>query len=242
MRILITSLITIALAGFLSSWSKSKDARLHSGEETDYLLLELFTSQGCSSCPPADRVLKRLKTDRALPVIALSYHVDYWNRLGWKDPYSQKAFSQRQYTYADKLGDNRVYTPELVINGSSGHIGSRETEIRKQILKLGKRLDYIPFQVELNTSEKIIHYAFETAPQEVILQVALVQPSIANAVPRGENAGRTLEHVQVVKQLMTIESPQNRGEISIEAYSPDQEIIIFLQDQASWAVRGVKKL
>ncbi|MEO0338985.1 MAG: DUF1223 domain-containing protein, partial [Bacteroidota bacterium] len=212
--------------------------------ETNYVLLELFTSQGCSSCPPADRVLKRLEEDAGqgdLSVVALSYHVDYWNRLGWKDPYSQKAFSQRQYTYADKLGDNRVYTPELVINGTSGHIGSRETEIRNRIQKLSKGLDYLSFQAELDPSSKSISFQFEEAPGDVLLQMALVQPTVVNAVPRGENTGRTLEHVQVVEQLITIESPQRSGQVTLEAYAADQEVIVFLQDQKTWEVKGVQK-
>jgi hypothetical protein len=114
------------------------------------VLLELFTSQGCSSCPPADRVLSRLNEEAKsgdLLVVALSFHVDYWNRLGWTDPYSDAAYSQRQRIYARKLGDNRVYTPELVVDGRTGHVGSREGEVRQAIKSASARQQVIPVDV-----------------------------------------------------------------------------------------------
>src|SRR5262245_2326035 len=92
------------------------------------VVVELFTSQGCSSCPPADRLLGELVRDGAIadrPVIALSFHVDYWNRLGWTDPFSRPAWSARQQAYADAMRDGRVYTPQLVIAGRSHVVGSR---------------------------------------------------------------------------------------------------------------------
>src|SRR5882724_10161154 len=102
------------------------------------LVLELFTSQGCSSCPPADQLLSKLASAGSLAdrsVAPLSFHVDYWNDLGWADPYSLPAWTQRQQSYARALGDDRVYTPELVVGGAAGVVGSQEGAVSRLIAK-----------------------------------------------------------------------------------------------------------
>jgi hypothetical protein len=91
--------------------------------EASPIIIELFTSQGCSSCPPADRLLKRLAGDPR--VIPLSFHVDYWNYIGWTDPFSSKRWSERQQGYARAFRSNRIYTPQLVVSGRTGASGSR---------------------------------------------------------------------------------------------------------------------
>src|SRR5271154_2289788 len=95
------------------------------------VVLELFTSQGCSSCPPADALLKKLSAENS-QLLPLSFHVDYWNYLGWKDPYSSPANTDRQRGYASAL-DGQVYTPELVVNGAVGVVGSDEGSVRNAI-------------------------------------------------------------------------------------------------------------
>nr|MBA3539690.1 DUF1223 domain-containing protein [Deltaproteobacteria bacterium] len=95
---------------------------------TGPLVLELFTSQGCSSCPPADRLLSTLAKQGEVagrPLAPLAFHVDYWDGLGWADPHARAAWTQRQHAYSDALGDNRVYTPELVVGGAVGVVGSQ---------------------------------------------------------------------------------------------------------------------
>src|SRR5678816_1982458 len=105
------------------------------------VVLELFTSQGCSSCPPADRLLSSFIKEGEVAgrqVVALSFHVDYWNDLGWADPFSLPAWTERQRQYAEALGDNRVYTPELVVAGQTGFVGSNGGQIRQAIGKAPK--------------------------------------------------------------------------------------------------------
>src|ERR1700681_1033381 len=99
------------------------------------VVVELFTSQGCSSCPPADRLLSRLQGDSrtAGTVIPLAFHVDYWNRLGWSDPFSSAAWSERQMTYAKALHSNRIYTPQLVVGGRAECVGSEERQVMRRI-------------------------------------------------------------------------------------------------------------
>ena len=216
------------------------------------VLLELFTSQGCSSCPPADRVLSRLNAEaRAgdLSVVALSFHVDYWNRLGWTDPYSDAAYSQRQRIYARKLGDNRVYTPELVVDGRTGHVGSREREVRQAIRSAGARQQVLPVDISVMPSGKNtleLTYTLGQVPGGTLLQVVLVDPMVNNEVPRGENRGRHLEHVQVVRSFQTIESPKKSGTVQLDLntldYPEQGQVVVFLQDAETWHVLGVASL
>ena len=105
------------------------------------VLVELFTSEGCSSCPPADDVLARLEQDQPFPdieIIALGQHVDYWNRLGWADPFSSAAFSGRQYNYAEAFGRDGVYTPQMIIDGRAEFPGSTGTKAREAIINAAK--------------------------------------------------------------------------------------------------------
>ena len=96
------------------------------------VVLELFTSQGCSSCPPADALLHRLSAEDPT-LLPLSFHVHYWDSLGWKDPFSSTQNTDRQNAYAQNFGDSQVYTPELVVDGMSGVVGSQETKVRNAI-------------------------------------------------------------------------------------------------------------
>lgn len=163
------------------------------------VLLELFTSEGCSSCPPADRLLERF--DSAQPVsgadlIVLSEHVDYWNQLGWKDPFSSAKFSQRQRDYADSLG-GEVYTPELVVDGAKGFVGSDEGEAHRAIHN-ALRASKAPIRVEVNGGTISLHL---DRAVEGTLWLALAHDSMKSQVTRGENAGRGLSHVAVVYSL-----------------------------------------
>ena len=99
-----------------------------------FVMIQLFTSQGCSSCPAADKLIEEIKDEyKENNVYILSYHVDYWNRLGWKDPFSSKEFTQIQYNYADQFRERNVYTPQVVINGKEHFIGSNESKLRRKI-------------------------------------------------------------------------------------------------------------
>jgi hypothetical protein len=218
----------------------------------ELILVELFTSQGCSSCPPADAFLSELVTEGAhghLPIVALSYHVDYWNRLGWTDPYSQAAFSKRQRDYAHKLPDPSVYTPQIIVHGRSGHVGSRRAEIRRAIQSALKTGSHTHLQIDKRSGERgqtFLVYQLEGATNNLILNIALVEAAIGNEVPRGENRGRQLQHVQVVRDLQQIARPANPGSVRIDPTKleiPEQgQVVVFVQDADTWAVRAVAVL
>jgi len=217
--------------------------------EKPSVLLELFTSQGCSSCPPADALLAKLHQEAevgGLPLVALSFHVDYWNRLGWKDPYSQAQFSDRQRTYAKKLQSLQVYTPQLVVNGQSGHIGSREQEVRKAILKQKKpKQEGIVLKIDNRKNGNFsFYYQIDDKSASFTLNVALVRPSVGNTVSKGENRGRTLKHVQVVMAFKSQDLTDSSGVVQIDfsesLIDKEDQIVCFLQRTDTWAVEGIQ--
>jgi hypothetical protein len=164
------------------------------------LVVELFTSQGCSSCPPADRLVGEIARDGGRdgrPVVPLSFHVDYWDDLGWKDPYSSPAWTDRQRQYAGALGDDRVYTPELVVGGAAGMVGSTTSAVAKAI-------SAAPAQQAVAATARWSDGSVEvtaTAPADADVVVAVWEGRTSTAIPRGENAGETLPSDHVVRRL-----------------------------------------
>ncbi len=172
-----------------------------------FALIELFTSQGCSSCPAADRNLSELANAAgATNIYALSFHVDYWNYIGWKDPYSSKAFTERQRNYARVL-PSQVYTPQMIVNGHVEFVGSNKSRLQDAIKEaINERPKY-----QLDISELTIHgdkatftYRLDQPPANEWLNVALVEKSIENEVTRGKNIGKTLRHNNVVRSFESV--------------------------------------
>jgi len=162
------------------------------------LVLELFTSQGCSSCPPADKLLATLAKEPDLA--PLSFHVDYWNGLGWADPYSKEEWTTRQHQYASALGEKRVYTPELVIGGATGLVGSSTGQIKMAIAKasrpalLAATATWSAGALDITTDVP--------AGAEVLIAVYEAEREVK--VPSGENAGETLSNSRVVRSLVRV--------------------------------------
>jgi hypothetical protein len=179
------------------------------------VLVELFTSEGCSDCPPADALLERL--DRSQPVsgagiIVLSEHVDYWNDIGWRDPYSSHEYSERQGTYAGRFGLGSVYTPQMVIDGRFELVGSDE---RRAILAIesATKSEKIPVSVSLIRLEASSmvslhvsagHLAPSIPARSADVLIATADESDESHVSRGENAGRTLKHIAVLRSLTRV--------------------------------------
>lgn len=161
-------------------------------------LLELYTSEGCSSCPPADRWLSRLPVDSG--VVPLAFHVDYWDRLGWRDPYAQAAFSQRQRARNSALG--WVYTPQLMLDGEDYRgwnrgLPTRATPPAKVDLTLTRT--QAPQQIDVRIDSR---FAAGTDADEARLYLALYENRRTSTVTAGENAGRQLHHDYVVRRLV----------------------------------------
>ncbi|MEO5572659.1 MAG: DUF1223 domain-containing protein [Bacteroidia bacterium] len=202
-------------------------------------VIELFTSQGCSSCPPADRLLSETISDAKKhdkKIFALSFHVDYWNRLGWADPFSDKKFSQRQSEYATILNLQTVYTPQMIVNGSHEFVGSSKNELEDALNKSLSTKPMANFKTLESTLQigNPIHVKYELDGNYAKCKInfALVSLSETTLIKRGENGGRTLKNENVVRQFISIPAAEN-GEISFDLSpvpaSSNTAIIAYIQ-------------
>ena len=207
-------------------------ARVQAGEP---VLIELFTSQGCSSCPPADRLLRELGARE--DVIALAYHVDYWDYLGWEDAFGQRAFSKRQHSYSQRVNREYIggryrgaFTPELVIAGSDSLVGSARKIIEKRIAAhsraptpatISLRRDGGAIRVEIASRGK-------PAPR-VRVMLATYVPSATVRISRGENAGKTIDYSNIVTDLRKIGEWDGTAPVTVAARDVEGPAVIFLQ-------------
>jgi len=220
------------------------------------VIVELFTSEGCSSCPPADALLQKLDQTQPVPgalVIALSEHVDYWDRLGWKDPFSSPVYTRRQEAYGRRFRLDSVYTRQVVIDGTSEAIGSDALQIQRAILqsiKAEKLQVQISPVFKNSRGEATVHVQLDPSGESAArgdarLMVALAENAVVSHVLRGENGGRKLDHVAVVRSLMDL------GPLDLaKAFSIDiplageleqwngKRIISFVQDQEYGRIQG----
>ena len=215
------------------------------------VVLELFTSQGCSSCPPADSLLTRLGSEPALRgrVVPLSFHVDYWDHIGWRDPFSSAEWSERQRAYAASL-HGEAYTPQLVVNGSSAMVGSSERTVRAAIaagLQTGPQAR-LHLNAIVGADGDIVVDVSGAQSSDTALEVwvALVEDDLTTRVARGENGGRTLRNdnvVRVFRRAMTLRPRSDgAGRVTI---APDRawklervKIVAFAQDRSSRRIAG----
>jgi hypothetical protein len=172
------------------------------------VLVELFTSEGCSDCPPADRLLQRLDTEQFVPgadAIVLSEHVTYWNYLGWNDPFSLALADERQNNYGRQFGLSSVYTPQAVVNGVAEMVGSDERGLRQAVAEAAARpMEELHIENARWENGKAKFSLRGRTDASARVYVALAADETHSDVARGENAGRTLHHVavvQVMKQL-----------------------------------------
>jgi hypothetical protein len=221
------------------------------------VLVELFTSEGCSSCPPADRVLARLLEEQPVPgveVIALGFHVDYWDRLGWRDPFSSSRYTDRQQAYARVLGVSSIYTPQAVIDGTREFIGSDWNAARRLLTDAKSAIKTrvtLTAQADATDNRRVTIRIDVGRPEgstvhgDVLL--ALVEDGLSTDVRRGENANRRLSHAAVVRSL------ERTGTISAQTgFSATRTVVLdpswnrtavkavaFVQDSTSLRVAGV---
>jgi hypothetical protein len=188
------------------------------------VLVELFTSEGCSSCPPADALLTRLLREQPIAdveIIPLSLHVDYWDHQGWKDPFGSKAFSSRQAAYS-KIFGAEIYTPQMVVDGRDEMNGSDEQAVRRVVREAASR-PHLPLKVEARSMATSVRLSIDlpAAPADaepIDVLVALTEDDLSSVVRRGENGGRTLSHVAVVRKLESL------GTLEREAFVADGQL------------------
>jgi len=193
-------------------------ARGSSGPPT---VFELFTSQGCSSCPPADNLLATLA--RRPDVIAMSFPVDYWDYIGWKDTLASPAFTARQKAYAEARGDGHVYTPQVIVDGLAAAVGSDWDEIERAMADVRVKTDAMTLPIRLTDASSRLRVEIPAGTGEpATIYVLRVERSRTVKIGRGENAGHSITYTNVVRAMneigqwtgapVTFEIPQLKGE------------------------------
>lgn len=211
-------------------------------------VVELFTSEGCSSCPPADAAVARLLSQKRQNVFVLGFHVDYWNRLGWTDAFSEVQFSERQREYAKALSLKSIYTPQVVVNGKTECVGSDEKRLTRAVDDaLNKEPMANDLMVEAVRNGNVVTITYQTSQEDVVINAALVQPEAQTEVKRGENGGRVLHHVNVVRAFASANVKKN-GSLTLaipkEAGNESLQLIAYLQrkDRGDITAAQQKKL
>ncbi len=234
------------MTAFGSSACAPKEASASVG--TQPVLVELFTSEGCSSCPPADAVLADLEAKQPVSgavIIPLAFHVDYWNNLGWRDPFSSADWTERQKSYARALPDNGVYTPELVVDGRDSFVGSREGHAQDVIGVAAKRpkanLNAMIREAKGARSISISFGALPASAGSSDLVLAITDRHAQVNVTGGENGGRALDHTAIVRSLRVLGAVTASGgsfEFPIDAAWSSKRAVLFIQERASRAILG----
>lgn len=230
-----------------------------------FVLLELFSSEGCSDCPAAEEVLNKITKEAMADksyIYPLAFHVDYWNKLGWKDVFSDSAYSNRQRQYRSAFGNEVVYTPQMIVNGKVEFLGSDEKRVRHIIdstLKV-KSLCYftiqpddslVPTDSSGQTLTNFVSYeVLRLPPQEksrfYSICFAIVERGLTTHVGKGENKGRTLHHENVVRFFTKIPLTDRKGKVDMGAFrdengkplGKDYSLIVFIQDSNTMEIVG----
>ena len=218
-------------------------------DDKGFAVIELFTSEGCSSCPPADELVAKIqKESKDKPVYILAYHVDYWDRLGWKDQFSSADYSKRQQDYVNYLHLQSVYTPQIVVNGKTEFTGSEENTLRNAIKNSLQKDASVQLSLSGSKADKNqvnLKYNIEGDDKKTVLLVAFLQKNAQTKVERGENGGHTLSHVQIVRKLqrVTLHGTSGQTNVALPAdFDQDKwEIIGLLQNTSNGAITGAAR-
>lgn len=211
------------------------------------VVVELFTSEGCSSCPPADAELARLEREQPVggaTVIPLSLHVDYWNDLGWPDPHSDAKYTLRQREYVRALGARSTYTPQAVVDGQDELVGSSRAGLARSVAEAARRAhaDVALKMAPRAAGVEVTVGRLPPGTAEADLVAFWVEPRVTTAVRRGENAGRTLEHAAVVRGATTVgrvEPAGGRALVPLQG-RPAQasRLVVVVQERARRRIAG----
>ncbi|HWB26927.1 MAG TPA: DUF1223 domain-containing protein [Chitinophagaceae bacterium] len=209
---------------------------------TGFAVVELFTSEGCSSCPPADDAVANLLDKYKNSVYVLGFHVDYWDYLGWKDAYSSAAYSRRQQQYGSAFHLNSVYTPQAIVNGTTEFTGSDTRKLYASVEQGLSQLATTSIEIIARPSGNktvTVNYTLSQGAKG-LLNIALVELHAQSSVQRGENSGKLLHHVNVVRDFKTINVKEQRGDVVLALpqglTGKDCAVIAYIQDASTWKI------
>ncbi|HTT33161.1 MAG TPA: DUF1223 domain-containing protein [Methylomirabilota bacterium] len=249
--------VLVRPAARAANYSNSPDAA-HAA-----VVVELFTSEGCSSCPPADALLARLSEQSpagGVQILALEEHVDYWNDLGWNDPFSSREWTERQNEYASALGNRNPYTPQMVVDGSAEFVGSRGQQALKSIGEAAQRPKVVVTLTQGSSSKRgsenfsVTVGKLSDIAKGGIAEVwlAITESGLHNAVTGGENAGHELRHAAIVRSMRKIGEGKGTGDISFsgevaipvrsEWKRENLRAVVFVQEKKSLRIVGAAQI
>lgn len=250
-KILATGVFTILLiviSAFVQQNKTDKPHPQNSSGNNGFAVLELFTSEGCSSCPPADELMGKIQKEwKDQPVYILAYHVDYWNHLGWKDQFSSATNSLRQQQYSRSLR-SQVYTPQLVVNGKTEFVGSDEDSVEKAVHHFLNSSGAPVINLKTKVLPKALSVDYKTTKTDSRnkLLITLIEKKSVSNVARGENEGRHLTHWQIVHQQNQISlknSPEGTTSFKIPTNFNvhNWEIIGLIQNIKTGEITGASR-
>lgn len=217
-------------------------------EGKGFAVVELFTSEGCSSCPPADKLLEQVQKEYPEDQLhILAYHVDYWDHQGWKDTFSDADYTKRQAAYADWFKLFSMYTPQAVVNGKKELVGSKSQALRHAITESIQEepARSITVKTIVHNDEVSVDYNTNASIHSSNLVLALTQKSGQNAVKAGENSGLLLRHVQVVRDLVIEPLLSNSGVLQLNLPKAEMdnewEVIAMIQDKYNGEILAATK-
>jgi hypothetical protein len=244
----VSALVILAIAGIYISVVLAKTTE--PGVPRRAVVVELFTSEGCSSCPPADELLGRLRQDlsaKNIQVIPLGFHVDYWNSLGWKDRFSSAEFTQRQEQYTHALKVDGPYTPEMVVNGEVEFVGNDAGQAQRTIRQQASELEMAQVKIASAGADQLTIQVKGPAESSgnALVMLAITEDNLSTQVGSGENGGRKLHHAAVVRELRQVGTLHDDA---IETTVPlklekdwkrnDLRAIVFVQNGPSGKIEG----
>jgi hypothetical protein len=238
-------LLSGLFAGCKATGQKAGPSHTATPASGGFVVVELFTSEGCSSCPPADAVLAQLSEQyNSSNVLLLEEHVDYWDRLGWKDPFSKALFSERQNEYASRHGSDNVYTPQAVVNGVAEMNGAAKSRLEQAIeAALQQEQPALAISLQTTITNNTVAADYKVAlKQDQRLSLLLIEKSATSIVQRGENGGRTLTHHQVVRDWRYITSPTGHAAFILDrGQNKDNYLLAALVQDADGRIIGMKQ-
>jgi hypothetical protein len=221
-------------------------ALLQQTKNTNPSVVELFTSEGCSSCPAADKLVAVAQKEFNDNTIVLTYHVDYWDRLGWKDPFSKSAYSDRQRQYAQHFNLESVYTPQAIVNGKAEFIGSNKSALWNAITNYKSSANsVIETETPLVNNQQLsvkYNYAALRPNENVVLELVLKNAS--TEVKRGENGGATLSHINIVLDIVEKNESSGMAVFNLPAnfVKENYMVVAFVQSNRSLEISSAKKI
>jgi hypothetical protein len=233
---------TLVMATWSAMQSGAPIMNATTGTHPHVVLVELFTSEGCSDCPPADQLLRQLDGKKYGPdtlIVGLSEHVTYWDHIGWKDPYGAETMTERQYAYGQRFALESVYTPQIVVNGETQMVGSNSAKVQQGLdktLQDGEAAIQLgTVQLDGDTVQTAVTVSGILPKHGGDLFVAVAEDETTAKVAAGENRGRTLMHTSVARTLMKVATVKAAGDSAVRVKLPPMDggtrrhLVVWLQ-------------